>query len=719
MGSHLREQAPSEAETWTRRRTVGPQELLESDALTDVTLAAGDNREFRAHKVILAAHSDYFHRLLVSGMREPDEGRVVFPQMEAHVLEAILRYVYTGTLLTTNATASDDDIEALGEIYEAANMLQMQDLESAVQDKLADCCTADNCLEMYILSKRFDGQHPGKEKVAVILEETVRDHWSSLANSASFAALHPDDLCSLLDMKAAKEEIADLSFSFCQSDLCEGVLTWTESDVEARQSVLCARLCRYFCLHQLNSGLKKRASNLMAMEKCDQIDQLCQGNLCPRRKVEGLIVIHGWTPHARNTITADHVAYNFIIPSTFGSRPSSSDFETVMKSNVLYSLKEFGELGEAEKHLLIPNNIARIEPIDAHMLLTVDNGLVSGMIVDGVKKQVHCAHHHSIIYHFCPSTVPECKCDQSHLCICYDMQGYVYAIMTCEAGLKCDISYDPCCDTFKRLRSPVPLCGAMAVISEDTLLLFGGYYSAAADTTAAAVEANYSYIVCSGDLIEYPAKSMYRSGHAVVTSETTSLKQIHRSNGTIRRYCLAKEEWIDAKEDQLPFDVCDAATVVTRQHLYVIGGYTVQYSQEFQFYYQMPTTAVWIMNLATGQWTEGPPLPPCSDGRLGYMRGTAHVVREGILFSGGATLVYPNRGSNKICDYKTNTKVYYLPLSLEDKNSQWQTVQDLSHCESMVDDYVVYAAIPSKICLPSLKVVRGSFVQQVFARGRP
>ena len=42
------------------------------------------------------------------------------------------------------------------------------------------------------------------------------------------------------------------------------------------------------------------------------VDALCNGRLCPRRLHFGLLIIHAWTPHLKNSITADHVAYNFV-----------------------------------------------------------------------------------------------------------------------------------------------------------------------------------------------------------------------------------------------------------------------------------------------------------------------------------------------------------------------------------------------------------------------
>ena len=49
--------------SWLDLRTSRPQTLLDSGAFTDVELRVS-GRVFRAHKLILAAHSEFFEHLL-------------------------------------------------------------------------------------------------------------------------------------------------------------------------------------------------------------------------------------------------------------------------------------------------------------------------------------------------------------------------------------------------------------------------------------------------------------------------------------------------------------------------------------------------------------------------------------------------------------------------------------------------------------------------------
>ena len=50
----------------------------------------------------------------------------------------------------------DDNIELLSGIFLAADMFQMIDLEAAVLQRLAKCCTPNNCLTLYLLVQNLD-----------------------------------------------------------------------------------------------------------------------------------------------------------------------------------------------------------------------------------------------------------------------------------------------------------------------------------------------------------------------------------------------------------------------------------------------------------------------------------------------------------------------------------------------------------------------------------
>ena len=95
-----------------------------------------------------------------------------------------------------------------------------------------------------------------------------------------------------------------------------------------------------------------------------------------------------------NRITADHVAYNFL------TLEDDAETHPHFTPNIPYVLKEFGELGIGEKHVILPNNSLAINPNKKqHMIMTVEDEMFyCGMVFDGIGRSNECPNHHSVIY---------------------------------------------------------------------------------------------------------------------------------------------------------------------------------------------------------------------------------------------------------------------------------------------------------------------------------
>ncbi|CAM9539630.1 unnamed protein product, partial [Sphacelaria rigidula] len=65
---------------------------------------AGELREFRCHRVMFAACSEYFRAMLYGGMIEEKTRRVELGGVRPESFEAILKYVYTGRVLVNAGT---------------------------------------------------------------------------------------------------------------------------------------------------------------------------------------------------------------------------------------------------------------------------------------------------------------------------------------------------------------------------------------------------------------------------------------------------------------------------------------------------------------------------------------------------------------------------------------------------------------------------------------
>lgn len=73
----------------------GFESFLENGKFSDITLVVC-NKEFKAHKMILATRSPVFEAMFEHDCKEVQEGKVNIPDVPADAFEELLRYMYTG-----------------------------------------------------------------------------------------------------------------------------------------------------------------------------------------------------------------------------------------------------------------------------------------------------------------------------------------------------------------------------------------------------------------------------------------------------------------------------------------------------------------------------------------------------------------------------------------------------------------------------------------------
>ena len=94
---------------WEENRRSNLDWLMKAGDLTDVTIVV-EAATFPAHRVVLAAHSDYFYRMFTCGMAESRHQEVNLQGVEPEVFQQVMVYIYTGCLDTT-------DVETLKGIF--------------------------------------------------------------------------------------------------------------------------------------------------------------------------------------------------------------------------------------------------------------------------------------------------------------------------------------------------------------------------------------------------------------------------------------------------------------------------------------------------------------------------------------------------------------------------------------------------------------------------
>ena len=266
------------ASKWQKDRTRKPKEMLQQNEFTDFIIKV-DGKEYRAHRLVLAIHSDYFHGLFSSGMKEVSEGVVELKGIKVEVFDLVFSYIYTGQL---KAELSDD---ALSEVVEVASMLQIPDLEVQSVSAFLATMKPSNCIEKKIqLSQMqaFANDPTLREGVIKTLDdfvgEAIKDTWKEIVQSPGFVELDIHELTNVLRVKSSEEELGDFSYSFTQSDLMQGICHWLTHDLENRQNFIESHLASFYCLHQVSGG---QVNALLKLQGCSpgfkDVDELCQG----------------------------------------------------------------------------------------------------------------------------------------------------------------------------------------------------------------------------------------------------------------------------------------------------------------------------------------------------------------------------------------------------------------------------------------------------------
>ncbi|XP_072028181.1 kelch-like protein 15 [Amphiura filiformis] len=105
-------------------------DLQENKELCDIVLAVGD-KEFHAHKVILAAASAYFRTMFKPGFEESNQAKVKLEDANAAIFEILFHHVYTGKLDVTK--------ETIVEVLEMACYLQFTQVCDCCMELIAEC----------------------------------------------------------------------------------------------------------------------------------------------------------------------------------------------------------------------------------------------------------------------------------------------------------------------------------------------------------------------------------------------------------------------------------------------------------------------------------------------------------------------------------------------------------------------------------------------------
>lgn len=146
---------------------------------TDVTFQI-DGKSLRAHKFILAARSPVFAAMFQSGMQESQSSVIVIEDVEAEVMQAVIRYIYCGDIEEEH---EDNALFAI-KLFAAADKYHLKFLRTLCESFIAANLSPDIVSAAMIAGHLHDSQLIKRECFKLIsrLEEDVKhlEDWAEV-----------------------------------------------------------------------------------------------------------------------------------------------------------------------------------------------------------------------------------------------------------------------------------------------------------------------------------------------------------------------------------------------------------------------------------------------------------------------------------------------------------------------------------------------------------
>lgn len=168
--------------------------LFRSQEFTDVTFNVDGSKIF-AHRVVLAARSEYFRALLYGGMRETNpETEIEIKDTTASAFDALLKYIYSGKIFL-----GDYKEEMILELLSLAHKYGFLALESALQGYLKSILNIRNICVIFDAAVLYQMNDLCATCLSFLdrnaLEVLSTDGFSCLTKSALIEVVKRDSFC--------------------------------------------------------------------------------------------------------------------------------------------------------------------------------------------------------------------------------------------------------------------------------------------------------------------------------------------------------------------------------------------------------------------------------------------------------------------------------------------------------------------------------------------
>ncbi|XP_072220476.1 kelch-like protein 40a [Leuresthes tenuis] len=187
-------------------------DLLENDKFVDCVLKIQD-KEFRCHRLVLAASSPFFKAMFLSDLEESKKREIVLKDVDAGVMGMILRYLYTSDINLTEQNVQD--------IFMIANMYQIPSIFSVCVTYLQEKLVLANCLAIFRLGLLLDCPN-----LALTAKEFICERYQIVVRDQDFLQLGASELAIIITSDALNVEREELVF--------ESMMDWVKHDETKR-----------------------------------------------------------------------------------------------------------------------------------------------------------------------------------------------------------------------------------------------------------------------------------------------------------------------------------------------------------------------------------------------------------------------------------------------------------------------------------------------------
>uniref|UniRef100_A0A1Q3FF41 BTB/POZ domain-containing protein 9 n=1 Tax=Culex tarsalis TaxID=7177 RepID=A0A1Q3FF41_CULTA len=191
-------------------------QLCMSYDYSDVTFIVEDEK-LPAHRVILAARSEYFRALLYGGLSESSQHEIRL-KIPLKAFKALLKYIYSGSMSLAQMK-EENILDTLG----LANQYGFTDLEMAISDYLRQVLSLNNVCAILDAAKLF-----GLEGLTNVCHAFLDRNAGEILQHDTFRTLSEDSICSLL--------LRD-SFFAPEVQIFQAVYDWCKCNADASGSV--------------------------------------------------------------------------------------------------------------------------------------------------------------------------------------------------------------------------------------------------------------------------------------------------------------------------------------------------------------------------------------------------------------------------------------------------------------------------------------------------